>query len=142
MKRFYYLTTLIFVFCIPAAASYFFLKEHVSIGALIPFIVLITIMGSIWDVWATRHSKKDRVWLWQFNHSDTLGIKFLGLPIEEYLLYVTSGTYVVFMWEGMKLIRNQGLTEAYIMVGGMAVWTFISITIPYIFSPKGDRLIN
>src|SRR3989344_6438982 len=99
MKRFYYLITLTFVFIIPAIVAGLFLSKHISVEPLIPFIFAVTILGSIWDIWATRHSKKDRVWIWQFNNKETLGLKIFGLPIEEYLFYVVSSVYVVFMWE-------------------------------------------
>lgn len=142
MKRFYYLITLTFVFCIPTVAAGFFLMDFISIATLIPFILLILVMGSIWDVWATRHGRKDRIWIWHFNHSETLGFKFLGLPIEEYLFYVVSSVYVVFMWEGIKLTTTNNTMMPYVLVISMGVWTLISITIPYLLAPRGDKFIN
>lgn len=41
------------------------------------------IFGTAWDYWAT-HS-----WLWHFSPEHTLGYKLLGLPIEEYIFFVS-----------------------------------------------------
>jgi lycopene cyclase domain-containing protein len=142
MKKFYYLLTLIFVFCIPTIIAGFFLSNFISLSALVPFVVCVTIIGSIWDIWATRHGKKDRVWLWQFNRNDTMGIKFLGLPCEEYLFYVVSSVYVIFMWEGMKLIISKGTFQVYFIVIFLSCWTLISIAVPYLFTSKGDKFKN
>ena len=134
--------TLTFVFVLPTTAAGLFLSNHISLKALVPFILLITIMGSLWDVWAARHGKKDRVWIWQFNDRETLGFKFFGLPVEEYLFYVVSGVYVIFMWEGLKLIIDTQLLASYLMVIGIGLWTLLSILIPYWIGPKGDKFIN
>lgn len=143
MKRYHYLLSLLFVFCIPTVVAGFFLSEYISLDALIPFIVLVTIIGSIWDVWATRHGKKDRIWLWQFHHSQTIGIRFLGLPIEEYLFYVASSVYVIFMWEGLKLMVETNDSQVYTTIGLLALWTLVSIFVPYVFGKrKGDRFIG
>jgi len=142
MKKFYYLLTLIFVFCIPTIIAGFFLSNFISLIALVPFVVCVTIIGSIWDIWATKHGKKDRVWLWQFNRNDTMGIKFLGLPCEEYLFYVVSSVYVIFMWEGMKLIISKGTFQVYFIVIFLSCWTLISIAVPYLFTSEGDKFKN
>lgn len=109
MRRYYYLLTLTFVFVIPTIVAAFLMRDVISLQALIPFIVLVTVIGSIWDVWATRHGKKDRVWLWQFHRSQTLGKRFLGLPIEEYLFYTASSVYIIYMWEGIKIMSRGGV---------------------------------
>jgi lycopene cyclase domain-containing protein len=142
MRKYYYLLTLSFVFCIPTLVAAYLLSDVVSLSELVPFIVLVTIIGSLWDVWATRHSKRDRVWLWQFHRSQTLGIRFLGLPIEEYLFYVASSIYIIYMWEGIKIMSRGGDKQVYLVIFGLAAWTFISILIPYIFRKRGDKFIG
>ncbi len=141
MQKYYYCLSLLFVFVIPTAIAGVLLRNDIPWTALVPFIVLVTIIGSIWDVWATRHGRKDRIWLWQFNRRQTIGIRILGLPIEEYIFYVASSVYVIFMWQGFQLmIRNS--VEAYLIVGSLAVWTLISIAVPYLFRKRGDKLIG
>ncbi len=142
MKKFYYLGTLTFVFLIPTIIAGFFLSAFVNFTALLPFVVVVTIVGSIWDLWATRHGKTDRVWIWQFNRRDTLGIKFLGLPVEEYLFYVVSSVYVIYMWEGMKLMTTGTVPAVYWTIAALAGWTLVATAIPYLLAPKGDRVIG
>lgn len=135
MQRFNYVLSLFFVFGIPDVCSWLYIKNHVDLDALTPFVLLITIIGSIWDLWATRHGIKDRVWLWNFNHNDTLGIRIFDLPIEEYFFYVASSMYVVFMWESFKLILD-GNESAYPVVGALTIWTLCAVTIPFLLERK------
>ena len=128
--------SLLFVFCIPTFVAGFFLANYISLKALVPFVILITVIGSIWDVWATRHGKKDRVWLWQFNRYQTIGIRFLGLPVEEYLFYVVSSVYVIFMWEGFNLMIKGSEPAVYVTIAALAVWTLTAIFVPYLFRRK------
>lgn len=142
MRRYHYLLTLFFVFCAPTIVAGFYLSGFIDLQALVPFIVLVTIIGSIWDVWATRHGKKDRVWLWQFNRRQTIGVRFLGLPIEEYLFYVASSVYVIFMWEGLKLMVKGTNTQVYGVIGLLSAWTLFAILFPYIVGRKKDKFIG
>ena len=142
MRKYYYLLSLLFVFCIPTLFAAYLLSDAISMNELIPFIGLVTIIGSIWDVWATRHGKRDRVWLWQFHRTQTLGVRFLGLPIEEYLFYVASSVYIIYMWEGIKIMVVGGGGRVYFVIFGLAIWTLLSILFPYMFRKKGDKFIN
>lgn len=142
MKKYYYLFTLTFVFVVPAVIAGIFLSNYISLAPLIPFIFFVTIIGSIWDVWASKHGKKDTVWIWQFNDKETLGVKIFGLPAEEYLFYVVSSVYVIFMWEGIKLIMQTNLLATYLMVLALGAWTLLAILLPYWLGPKGDRFIG
>lgn len=141
MKRYYYLGTLLLVFGIPTIIAGFYLSDFISLTALVPFIISITIVGGIWDIWATKHGKKDRMWIWQFNDKEVMGFYFLGLPIEEYLFYVVSSVYVIFMWESIKLIMLKEI-EVFFVVILLSCWTLCCIIVPYLFAPKGTKLIN
>lgn len=142
MKKFYYLLTLLFVFCIPTIIAGFFLSDYISLRALVPFVITVTVIGSIWDLWATRHGKKDCVWLWQFNKKQTLGFRIFGLPLEEYLFYTASSVYVIFMWEGIKLMTLHNTFQMYLLVMLLSGWTIVAIGIPYAFAPKRDKFTN
>lgn len=93
-------------------------------------------------MWATRHGKRDRVWLWQFNHRQTIGVRLLGLPIEEYLFYVASSVYVIFMWESFKLMINNAPSEVYIVTGLLSLWTLFAISLPFWLGRKTDKFIG
>lgn len=107
---------------------------------LLVFVVLITIIGAIWDIWATRHGRKDKVWLWQFNSKDTLGVKLFDMPIEEYLFYISTSLYIVFIWEAIELALNTKEPVFYFLVPFMGLWSLVFILIPYRLRVRGDKL--
>jgi lycopene cyclase domain-containing protein len=138
--RFYYLTSLLFVFILPACAVAYFVFDRIPLPNLITFIVGITVLGSVWDIWATRHGGRDPIWLWQFNFKDTLGIKLFDLPIEEYLFYIASSVYVILIWEGIKYALETGSLLMYILLPFVGVWSLLLILVPYMICAKGDKL--
>jgi lycopene cyclase domain-containing protein len=141
-KKFYYITSLTLVFIIPSLISGYFISDYINFFSLAVFVLTITISGALWDLWASRHGKNDPVWLWMFNKNDTLGIQFLGLPIEEYLFYVFSSVYVIFLWEIIQL-TTIGVTHlAYYLIPSLLLWTLLSVAIPYKFSPENDRMVG
>ncbi len=142
MKRFYYLGSLLFIFLVPTIFAGFYLSDFIPWKPLIPFVVLVTITGALWDIWATRHGKKDPVWLWDFNRKNTLGVRFLGLPIEEFLFYVVSSVYVVFMWEAFKLMLEGTEARVYWTIAIQGIWTLSCIALPYLLSSKKDKIFE
>ena len=142
LKNFSYLLTLFSVFCVPTIVASFYLSSYINLQALVPFIILVTIIGSIWDVWATKHGSRDKVWLWQFNNAQTIGLRFLGLPIEEYLFYVASSVYVIFMWEGFMLMTQGAPEDVYFVIALLSAWTLFSIMLPYVVGWKHDKFVG
>ncbi|MBI2515167.1 hypothetical protein HYV91_03250 [Candidatus Wolfebacteria bacterium] len=135
------MTSLIFVFVIPALIAGYFISERIPLFELIKFIIGITVLGSIYDIWATRHGKRDPVWLWQFNPKDTLGITIFNLPIEEYLFYPVSSVYIVFMWEGIKFASETNNLLIYLLLSFLSAWTMLAMFSLYILRAKRDKLI-
>ncbi|MDP3731266.1 MAG: lycopene cyclase domain-containing protein [bacterium] len=140
MKKYYYLISLVFVFIIPAGIASYFVFDRIPFVNLIIFVGSITLLGGIWDIWATRHGKRDPVWLWQFNFKDTLGIKLFDLPIEEYIFYVASSLYIVFIWEGIKLILETKDLLMIVTLPFLGLWSLLTILIPYARRAKNDKL--
>ena len=138
ISRFYYILSLFFVFMLPAAILSFFVIDQIPLANLFTFVLGITILGSIWDIWATKHTKKDPVWIWQFNFKDTIGIKMFGLPIEEYIFYVVSSIYIVFVWEGIRYALQIGTISMYLMLPFVGLWSLLCILVPYRFKEKKD----
>jgi lycopene cyclase domain-containing protein len=134
--RFYYILSLLFVFVVPASFLAMLVWERIPFINFIFFVASITILGSIWDVWAVRHGKRDKTWLWQFNFRDTLGIKVFDLPIEEYLFYISSSLYIVLLWEGIKIAIETGNIFMYIVIPFLGVWSLLCILIPYRLKKK------
>jgi len=66
-------------------------------------VFLYCFMGSVlfatpWDYWAT-HS-----WLWHFSPDRTVNVHFLGLPLEEYVFFISY----TFLYASLALVlRNR-----------------------------------
>ncbi|OHA63395.1 MAG: hypothetical protein A3E07_02390 [Candidatus Wildermuthbacteria bacterium RIFCSPHIGHO2_12_FULL_45_9] len=136
LSNFYCIISLTFVFGLPAVIQGYFVFDRISIPNLLTFVVGITVIGSIWDIWATKHGKRDPVWLWQFNFRYTLGLKLFDLPIEEYLFYVASSVYVIFVWEGIKFALETGNLFMYFLLPFLGIWSFLAVVIPYLIKVK------
>ena len=139
-KRFYYAISLFFVFVLPSIVVGLFVLPSISMGNLLIFVISITVLGSAWDIWAARHGKRDSVWLWQFNFRETIGVKVLDLPIEEYLFYVCSSVYVVFLWEGIKFGQAAQSIFIFWLLSFAGVWSVLAIAVPYLLRSRRDRL--
>ena len=138
MHKFYYLYSLVFVFVMPATVSGWFVWDRIALPQLAIFVIGILALGTAWDIWATRHGKNDPVWLWAFNHKDTLGIRIYDLPIEEYLFYVASSIYIVFLWEGIQYALETQNTAAGLILPCIALWSVAFIALPYYLRKKKD----
>lgn len=141
-RRYYYLLILLLVFIIPSCIAGYFVLPAISKVQLSAFVVLITIVGSIWDLWSTRHGKRDPIWIWMFNRKDTLGVFFLGLPIEEYLFYPFSSVYVIFIWKAIELAGTNGGWTYYLLIPALGIWTLASVLFAGRFSPKSDKVFG
>jgi lycopene cyclase domain-containing protein len=86
MAHFDYLKWFLFFAWIPTVIIWLcFWKILVKYKKVFVFCIIgSVIFGFPWDYWAT-HS-----WLWNFSPDHTLGINFLGLPIEEYIFFVSE----------------------------------------------------
>ena len=67
-------------------------------------VFMLCIVGSMifaipWDYWAT-HS-----WLWHFSPEKTLGVSFLGLPLEEYVFFASFTV----LYASIALVLRQSL---------------------------------
>lgn len=136
MKKYSYLFSLFATFIIPTVIISFFVFNRINIFNLLTFVLGITILGSIWDIWATKHGKKDRTWLWQFNYKETVGIKIFDLPIEEYIFYIGSSTYIIFIWEGIKLAKELQDIKMFVLLPFLGVWTSLIIGLSYYITNK------
>ena len=63
------------------------------IGMCVPFWM--------WDVVAALRGH------WWFNELHTVGVSWLGLPVEEWLFFPVVGFVSVFTWESTKYLRRR-----------------------------------
>lgn len=59
-------------------------------------ILLISSLFILWDIFATYRGH------WSFNPNYVLGIKVLGIPLEEVLFFITVPFSCIFAYEGIK----------------------------------------
>src|SRR3989344_3641341 len=141
VRKLFYLLSLFLVFVIPTIVEGYFIFDRIDKLNLALFIGGILVIGSVWDVLATRHGKNDPVWLWQFNEKDILGVKFFDLPIEEYLFYVVSSVYVIFTWESFRFVSETGNPAMYAVLPFVAMWSLFFIGLPYVIKFRNkDKL--
>ncbi len=72
------------------------IKYYSKIKNLIVTILLISSLFVFWDIFATYRGH------WSFNPHYVLGTKFLGIPLEEVLFFITVPFSCIFAYEGIK----------------------------------------
>jgi lycopene cyclase domain-containing protein len=65
-------------------------------------VFLLCMIGAVlfgypWDYFATH------VWLWRFSPDHTLGMNFLGLPVEEYIFFASEAL----LYSSLALVLRQ-----------------------------------
>lgn len=59
-------------------------------------LALVAVPYWVWDVIATERGH------WSFNPAYTLGIRLLGMPLEEWLFFLVVPFVSIFTWESVK----------------------------------------
>ncbi|MEL6590944.1 MAG: lycopene cyclase domain-containing protein [Bacteroidota bacterium] len=75
--------------------------------ALFPAILLTGLVFIIWDVWFTEMG------IWSFNPDYLVGIYFLGLPLEEWLFFLTVPYACVFIYDCVKAYFKRDFLQPY-----------------------------
>ncbi len=97
LKNYTYLALLIFSLLFPLILSF---DKKVAYWKnwlyLFPAFILSAIPFLIWDV------KFTEVGIWSFNHDYTMGIDFMGLPVEEWAFFFVIPYCCLFIYEVLK----------------------------------------
>ncbi|MCB0837642.1 MAG: lycopene cyclase domain-containing protein [Bacteroidetes bacterium] len=75
--------------------------------ALFPAIFIIGAWFIIWDVYFTEWG------VWEFNDAYITGIKFLGLPMEEWMFFFTVPYACVFIYACLNVYIKRDILEPY-----------------------------
>jgi NADH:ubiquinone oxidoreductase subunit 3 (subunit A) len=59
MKKYSYVLSLLFVFFLPTLYLWAALSIRLPAVQLVAFLVFVTIVGSVYDLWAAKHGRKD-----------------------------------------------------------------------------------
>jgi lycopene cyclase domain-containing protein len=98
LKNFTYLILLIASITIPLVQSFQKKKQYnKKIKYILPAILIASVFFLIWDVYFTRTK------IWSFNFEYTIGERFLGLPLEEWLFFLIVPYCCVFIYEIVKV---------------------------------------
>lgn len=83
----------------------------------LPANLITAIFFLVWDYFKTKYG------VWQFNNAYITGIRFFGLPIEEYLFFFTVPYACLFIYESVWLFIKS------IFLPQSIKWLFIIISI-------------
>lgn len=103
MKKFYWISIYILLLGIPSLIfSRFILIDKKS---LLFTIFASIVVGYLVEIWAVRHGKKDRVFVWEYNSRSNLGIKIFDIPIEDSIVFlILTPIFIIYFYEFIKLI--------------------------------------
>lgn len=100
---------------------------------MIPAIFIMMLLFIPWDIWFTK------IGVWQFNERYFLGLKFLHLPIEEWLFFILIPFACLFIYEVLnyffpvqKPIKNEVLIS-YVLVLILFSVSFLNYDKQYTF---------
>lgn len=131
VARFSYLLSLLVVFVLPSMLVGYFVWDRIELSTFLIFVLSVTVLGTMWDLWAARHGRRDALWIWEFNVKDTLGLRLFDLPIEEYLFYICSSVYLVLLWEGIKYGQSSESLFILLLLSFAGVWSTVAILLPF-----------
>ena len=77
------------------------IKYYSKIKYLLISILIVGSLFVFWDMFATYRGH------WSFNPNYVLGIKILGLPVEEILFFITVPFSCIFAYEGIKYFLHE-----------------------------------
>jgi len=97
-----YITLLILSGTVPLFLSFWPpLKFYRNLRPLILSIGLIVVIFGAWDCFAVWRGH------WFFDPQGVWPVRFINLPIEEWLFFVIIPFCCIFTWEALKFIRGR-----------------------------------
>jgi len=97
--RFTYIKLLVAIYFPPIIALILFLESKTDLLKLSVFSFVVVIYGIAWDMWATKHGRTDKLWIWRFNRKTITGLFIEHHPFDEYLFGILHIFWVVVFWE-------------------------------------------
>lgn len=98
MKKIYYTLAYVILLGIPS----FVLSRFVEVDtkSLVFTVLASIIVGQILEIWAVRHGKKDRSFVWDYSSKFILGPKIFDIPVEDFILFlVLTPIFIVYFYE-------------------------------------------
>lgn len=131
MKHYRYAFILIGLLGVPMILFAWELRGSLSIPSFILSVLTLSYFGILWDMWATRHGRKGKIWIWKFNLSTTTGKLILAQPIEEYAFAFMVISFIIILWEFLKKLFFEPSQDLLIIgIIGLA-WIYWMVLIVY-----------
>ena len=102
------------------------IKPHKHVKGLLAGYFLVSLPFIIWDIWAVSQGH------WAFNGQYITGVSLFGMPIEEYLFFVTVPFAMIYVWGVVKKFVADGSAMILVrllflgLAAGSSVWLLIS----------------
>jgi len=99
--RYLYLILDIGAISVPFAVSFYAKAPFIkTIGRIIPAILLPMVLFIVWDVYFTKWG------IWGFNDTYLIGIRYFGLPLEEWLFFICIPYACLFTHFAIKHLKT------------------------------------
>lgn len=95
----------------------------------IPANLITAIFFLVWDYFKTKYG------VWQFNGDYTIGLRFFGLPLEEYLFFITVPYACTFIYESVLLFVKKRLLPDFIKPA-LAGISLVAVAVSPLFFSK------
>jgi lycopene cyclase domain-containing protein len=101
-------------------------KPHKHPVALLAAFLLVSVPFIFWDIWAVSAGH------WGFNGDYILGPELFGMPIEEWLFFITVPFAMIYTWGVVKKFvadKPSALAWPFLalgIVGGVSVWFLLN----------------
>jgi len=123
VKKFSYTLAYLLLMGLPALTVAYFVRGALDLKSLLIVTVTAMLIGGVFDIWAVKQGKKDKFFIWEYSKKTTLGIKFLGVPFEDYFLFlVITPILIISLWEAVKrLVAAQEVSLFWLTVFGIVL---------------------
>lgn len=101
-------------------------KPHRHPVALLIAYLLVSVPFIIWDIWATGSGH------WSFNSNYILGPELMGVPLEEWLFFITVPFAMIYTWGVVKIYisdKPAPLAWPFLgfgIIGGLSIWMLLN----------------
>ncbi len=96
------------------------LNTHIRSRQMIRAFCMVGVPFIVWDVFAAKSGH------WSFNDVYTLGVRVLGLPIEELLFFIVVPFACMVVWDGVeKYVEDSGFLSGHMIIACFELFSFV-----------------
>ncbi|MEZ6330470.1 MAG: lycopene cyclase domain-containing protein [Candidatus Saccharimonadales bacterium] len=101
-------------------------KPHRHVRGLLAGFLLVSVPFMLWDIWAAQAGH------WGFNEAYITGPYLFGVPLEEYLFFITVPFAMIYVWGVVKKYVTDRATAGFFpllafgITAGYSVWLLVN----------------